>query len=84
VQDIVADVAEHLVSKKQPLPPTMEVVWTADFAKFGATLSGYQPVGNDLQANSSSNYRINNIFFAPDSTGPLRENLQNSLTWGPL
>lgn len=70
----------HDILKDNP-PTSIEVAWTVDYAKCGWTFSGFQILGYNINQNSSSNYCVNNIFFAIDNHASIKENCADSLNF---
>ncbi len=70
----------HPTLKNNP-PTSIEIAWTVDYAKCGWTFSGFQIVGHNINPNSSSNYCVNNIYFAIDNHNNIKENCMDSLSF---
>jgi hypothetical protein len=59
----------------------VEIAWTADFAKVGFTFSGFQLLGFNTNPDSPLNYCLSAIYHEIDSTGYLKSNCDNALSW---
>lgn len=79
VKRIVSDLVRN--RSLNDIPSFIEVAWTVDYAKCGWTFSGFQPVGLNINPNSSTNYAVNNCYFATDCNAKLKINCIDSFNW---